>query len=129
MNVTSFKRTLIDVFHSTDGVGSREEVTECLNVAPYFVDDFDCRKVADYMELLWIPSAAGVVGWWLESWQTELNVSHLMLERLQEMILGWKYYGLASRPGYAVLDPYWPMYFPPDALVTSFKGIDPMTEF
>ncbi len=129
MKVTAFERTLVDVLHRADRAGGRDEVIECLNVAPYLVDDFDCRKVADYVELLGIRSIAGVVGWWLERWHSELNVSHLTLERLQDMLPGWKPYGLLSRPGYAVFDRYWRVYLPPDALDTSFEGTDPDLEF
>ncbi len=129
LTVTAFERTLVDVLHRADRAGGRDEVIECLNVAPHLVDDFDCRKVADYVELLAVRSVAGVVGWWLERWQTELNVSHLTLERLQEMLPGWKPYGLRSRPGHSALNRYWRVYLPPDALDTSFEGTDPEMEF
>ena len=127
MKVTSFERTLVDVLHRTDRAG--DEVIECLHVAPFLVDDFDCQKVADYVELLGVRSVVGVVGWWLEQWQTELNVSHLTLERLQGMLSGQEFHALGARPGYAVYDPYWRVYLPPDALNTSFEGTDPMMEF
>ena len=129
MKVTAFERTLVDVLHRADRAGGRDEVIECLNVAPYLVDDFDCRKVADYVDLLGIRSVVGVVGWWLERWQTELNVSHLTLERLQDMLPGWKPYAFLSRPGYALLDHYWNVYLPPDLLDTSFEGMDPEMDF
>ncbi len=129
VKVTAFERTLVDVLHRADRAGGRDEVIECLNVAPYLVDDFDCRKVADYVELLGIRSVAGVVGWWLERWQTELNVSHLTLERLREMIPAWKPYAILSRPGYAYLNHYWRVYLPPDLLDTSFEGTDPEMDF
>lgn len=43
VKVTAFERTLVDVLHRADRAGGRDEVIECLNVAPYLVDDFDCR--------------------------------------------------------------------------------------
>ena len=129
LKVTAFERTLVDVLHRADRAGGRDEVIECLNVAPYLVDDFDCRKVADYVELLGISSVAGVVGWWLERWQTELNVSNLTLERLHDMLPGWKPYGLRARPGHSVLNRHWCVYLPPDAIDTSFEGTDPGKDF
>ncbi|MDE0520690.1 MAG: hypothetical protein OXH79_01895 [Boseongicola sp.] len=129
MKVTAFERTLVDVLHRADRAGGRDEVIECLKFAPYVIDDFDCRKVADYVELLGISSVAGVVGWYLEEWQTELNVSHLTLERLQDMIPGWVPYALRSRPGHSALNRRWRVYLPPDAIDRSFEGTDPDMEF
>ena len=129
MTVTSFERTLVDVLHRVDRAGGRDEVIECLNVAPCLVDDFDCRKVADYVELLGISSVAGVVGWYLEEWQTELNVSNLTLERLHDMLPGWMPYALGSRPGHSVRNWHWRVHLPPDAIDRSFEGTDPDMEF
>ncbi|MXX88030.1 MAG: hypothetical protein F4213_07670 [Boseongicola sp. SB0677_bin_26] len=129
LKVTAFERTLVDVLHRADRAGGRDEVIECLNVAPYLVDEFDCSKVADYVELLGISSVAGVVGWWLERWQTKLDVSLLTLERLHDMLPGWKPYGLRARPGHSALNRHWRVYLPPDAIDTSFEGTDPEMEF
>lgn len=129
LKVTAFERTLVDVLHRADRAGGRDEVIECLKFAPHVIDDFDCRKVADYVELLGISSVAGVVGWYLEEWQTELNVSHLTLERLQDMLPGWTPYALGSRPGHSVRNWHWRVYLPPDAIDRSFEGTDPDMEF
>ena len=129
LRVTSLERTVVDVLHRVDRAGGRDEVIECLDIVPGAVDSFDCGRVADYVELLGVRSVVGVVGWWLERWQTELDVSYLTLERLRDMLPGWKSYGLGSRPGYSVLDRYWNVYLPPDAIDTTFEGTDPDMHF
>jgi len=71
----------------------------------------------------------GVVAWWLERWQTELDVSQLTLERLRDVLPGWKSYGLGSEPGHSALNRHWNVYHPPDTLDTRFAGTYPDMDF
>ncbi len=129
VKVTAYERTLVDVLHRPDRAGGRDEVLDSLETAPYALHDFDCRRVADYVELLGIRSVAGVVGWWLECWQSELNVSERTLGRLQAMLPESNSCALSAQPGNAELVSRWRVYLPPAALDAWIEGLDPEQEF
>ncbi|MXX90739.1 MAG: hypothetical protein F4213_13825 [Boseongicola sp. SB0677_bin_26] len=129
VRITAFERTLVDVLHRADRACGVDEVIECLNVAPYILEDFDCSKVADYVELVGIRSLAGVVGWWLERWQSELNVSRRTLDRMRAMLPDTYSYALFARPERSELVPEWRIYLSPDALDTTFEGLPPDADF
>ena len=123
--ITAAERTLVDVPHRADRACGVDEVIEYLNVAPCPLDEFDCRKVADYVELVGIRTVAGVVGWWLERWQSELNVLDRTLDRMRAMLPDKPSYALRSRPERAALVREWRIYLSPEALDTKFEGLDP----
>ncbi len=125
VRVTAFERTLVDVLHRPGRAGGKDEVIDSLATAPYILKSFDPEKVADYVELLGIRSLAGVVGWWLERWQSELDVSERTLDRLRTMLPGWNSYWLRARPGKAELVSRWRVYLHPDALDPTFQGTYP----
>lgn len=129
VKVTSSERTLVDVLHRPDLAGGRDEVLDSLESAPYYWKEFDCRNVADYVEALDDRSVVGVVGWWLECWQSELNVSERTLDRLEAMLPGSSCYALFAQPETAELVHRWRVYLPPDALDELFEGHDPEREF
>ena len=79
LRVTAFERTLVDVLHRADRAGGKDEIIDALATAPYILKSFDPELVVEYVELLGIHSLVGVVGWWLERWQSELNVSERTL--------------------------------------------------
>ena len=95
VRVTAIERTLVDVLHRPSRAGGRDEVIDSLATAPFILKSFDPGKVADYVELLGIRSLAGVVGRWLESWRSELDVSGRVLDRLRAMLPDWNSTGFA----------------------------------
>jgi len=119
---TAFERALVDAFHRPDRACGRDEVIDSLAYAPVHLNDFDCRRVADYVELLGIRHLAGAVGWCLERWRTEMNVSERTLDRLRAMLPRSNSYALGARPGNARLADGWRVLLPPDALDTTFEG-------
>ena len=125
VRVTAFERTLVDVLHRPGRSGGKDEVIDSLATAPYILKSFDPGKVADYVELLGIRSLAGVVGWWLERWQSELDVPERTLDRLRAMLPDWTSYWLRARPGKAELVRPWRVYLHPDALDPTFQGTYP----
>lgn len=125
VRVTAFERTLVDVLHRPGRAGGKDEVIDSLATAPYILKSFDPGKVADYVELLGIRSLAGVVGWWLERWQSELDVPERVLDRLRAMLPDWNSYWLRARPGKAELVSQWHVYLHPDALDPTFQGTYP----
>ena len=125
VRVTAFERTLVDVLHRPGRAGGRDEVIDSLATAPFVIKSFDPGKVAEYVELLGIRSLAGVVGWWLESWQSELNVSERTLERLEAMLPEWSSYWLRARPGRAELVRRWRVYLPRDDIDPICQGFPP----
>ena len=125
VRVTAFERTLVDVLHRPGRAGGKDEVIDSLATAPYIVKSFDPGKVADYVELLGIRSLAGVVGWWLERWQSELDVPERVLDRLRAMLPDWNSWWLRARPGKAELVSRWRVYLHPDALDPTFQGTWP----
>ena len=125
VRVTAFERTLVDVLHRPGRAGGKDEVIDSLATAPYILKSFDSGKVADYVELLGIRSLAGVVGWWLERWQSELDVPERVLDRLRAMLPDWNSWWLRARPGKAELVSRWRVYLHPDALDPTFQGTWP----
>ena len=125
VRVTAFERTLVDVLHRPGRAGGRDEVVDSLATAPFVLKNFDPGKVADYVELLGIRSLAGVVGWWLESWQSELGVTDRTLDRLRAMLPEWNSYWLRARPGKAELVSRWRVYLPPDDIDPTCQGFPP----
>ena len=125
VRVTAFERTLVDVLHRPGRAGGRDEVVDALATAPFVLKSFDPGKVADYVELLGIRSLAGVVGWWLESWRSELNVTDRTLDRLRAMLPDWNSYWLRARPGRAELVGRWRVYLPPDDIDPTSQGFPP----
>ncbi|MXX88031.1 MAG: hypothetical protein F4Y68_02095 [Boseongicola sp. SB0665_bin_10] len=85
LRVTAPERTLVDLVLHPSRVGGMAEILFMLDCEPYRWKEFDCRKVADYAELLGLEFTAGIVGWWLETWQSELNVSERTLDRLEAL--------------------------------------------
>lgn len=128
VKVTSSERTLVDVLYRPDLAGGRDEVLDSLDSAPYHWTDFDCRRVADYVELLGLRCAAGVIGWWLEIWQSELNVSERTLDRLEAMLPEQRTYALSARPGRADYVSRWRVYLPPDAIDAWIERLDDAEE-
>ena len=126
---TAFERTLVDVLHRPDRACGVDEVIECLNVAPCILDSFDCGSVADYVELVGIRSLAGVVGWWLQRWQQELNVSERTLDRMRAMLPDACSYALFARPERSELVPEWRIRLSPEALDTTFEGLPADADF
>ncbi|MYK32817.1 MAG: hypothetical protein F4051_14240 [Boseongicola sp. SB0670_bin_30] len=125
VRVTAFERTLVDVLHRPGRAGGRDEVIDSLATAPYVLRSFDPGKVADYVELLGIRSLAGVVGWWLESWRSELDVHERVLDRLRAMLPDWHSYWLRARPGKATLVRPWRVYIPTDDVDPTCQGFPP----
>lgn len=121
VRVTAFERTLVDVLHRPGRAGGRDEVVDSLATAPFVLKSFDPGKVADYVELLGIRSLSGVVGWWLESWKSELNVSERTLQRLEAMLPDWNSYWLGARHDKPELVRRWRVYLPRD-------DIDPVSQ-
>ena len=129
VRMTAWERTLVDVLHRPDRAGGRDEVLDSLETAPYALRGFDCRRVADYVELLGLRDAAGVVGWWLESWQTELNVSERTLDRLEAMLPESRVRALSAHPGNSFLSCRWRVHLPLAALDAWVERLDPEPEF
>ncbi len=125
VRVTAFERTLVDVLHRPGRACGRDEVIDSLATAPYILKSFDPGRVADYVELLGIRSLAGVVGWWLESWQSELDVPERVLDRLRAMLPDWNSYWLRARPGKATLVRPWRVYLPTDDVDPTCQGFPP----
>ncbi len=125
VRVTAFERTLVDVLHRPGRAGGRDEVIDSLATAPYVLRSFDPGKAADYVELLGIRSLAGVVGWWLESWRSELDVPERVLDRLRAMLPDWNSYWLRARPGKATLVRPWRVYIPTDDVDPTCQGFPP----
>ena len=125
LRVTAFERTLVDVLHRPDRACGRDEVIDSLAIAPFVLKSFDPEKVADYVELLGIRSLAGVVGWWLESWQSELNVSERTLERLEAMRPDWNSYWLGARHDRPELVRRWRVFLPRDDIDPISQGFPP----
>ena len=125
VRVTAFERTLVDVLHRPGRSCGRDEVIDALATAPYILRSFDPGKVADYVELLGIRSLAGVVGWWLESWRSELDVPEPVLDRLRAMLPDWNSYWLRARPGRATLVRPWRVYVPTDDVDPTCQGFPP----
>ena len=125
VRVTAFERTLVDVLHRPDRSCGRDEVIDALATAPFMLKSFDSGKVADYVELLGIRSLAGVVGWWLESWRSELDVPERVLDRLRAMLPEWNSWWLGARPGRATLVRPWRVYIPTDDVDPTCQGFPP----
>ena len=125
VRATAFERTLVDVLHRPGRAGGKDEVIDSLATAPCILNSFDAEKVADYVEFLGIRSLAGVVGWWLDRWKSELDVSGRTLDRLRAMLPDWNSYWLRARPGKAELVSRWRVYLHPDALDPTFQGVHP----
>ena len=122
LRVTAFERTLVDVLHRPDRACGRDEVIDSLAIAPFVLKSFEPGKVADYVELLGIRSLAGVVGWWLESWQSDLNVPERTLERLEAMLPDWNSYWLGARHDKPALVRRWRVYLPRDEIDPTSQG-------
>ena len=129
VRITAFEHTLVDVLHRPDRACGEDEVIECLNAAPFIVDELEFTKVADYVELVGIRSLAGVVGWWLERRRPELNVSDRTLDRMQAMLPETYTYALFARPERSELVPEWRIYLSPETQDTTFVGLSPDEEF
>ena len=125
VRVTAFERTLVDVLHRPDRSCGRDEVIDSLATAPFILKSFDPAKVADYVELLGIRTLAGVIGWWLQSWQSELDVPERVLDRLQAMLPDWNSYWLGARTGRAALVSRWRVYLPTDDVDPTCQGFPP----
>ena len=122
LRVTAFERTLVDVLHRPDRACGRDEVIDSLAIAPFVLKSFDPGKVADYVQLLGIRSLAGVVGWWLECWQSDLNVPERTLERLEAMLPDWNSYWLGARRDKPQLVRRWRVYLPRDDIDPTCQG-------
>ena len=122
VRVTAFVRTLVDVLHRPDRACGRDEVIDSLATAPFVLKSFDPEMVVDYVVLLGVRSLAGVVGWWLESWQSDLNVSERTLERLEAMLPDWNSYWLGARHDKPELVRRWRVYLPRDDIDPTSQG-------
>jgi len=80
VKVTSFERTLVDVLHRPDLVGSWEEIWRSLES----IEFFNLNAVVDYALLLGNATTVSKVGFFLEQHRETLMVSDEHLQRLRK---------------------------------------------
>lgn len=112
VNVTTFERTLVDLFDRYDLAGGAEDLFRSLDLVVERRDSFDTDAVVDFARRLGNAAAAGALGYWLDRDRHLLSVTAAALEGLRSLAPRHARYALGARPGHGRAATGWNVILP-----------------
>ncbi|HEX4268030.1 MAG TPA: hypothetical protein VHY36_09100 [Steroidobacteraceae bacterium] len=120
VSVTTFERTLMDLFDRYDLVGGAEDLFRCLDVVVEREVSFEIEAVVDFARRLGNATAAGALGYWLDREQHRLGVTETALEDLRSLAPRHARYALGATPGQGRAATGWNVILPTEIVVRYF---------
>ncbi len=120
VNVTTFERTLVDLFDRYDLAGGAEDLFQSLDVVLDREEPFDIEAVLDFAKRLGNASATAALGYWLDREQHRLGVPAAVLEDLRSLAPRHARYALGATPGHGRAATGWNVILPTDIVARYF---------
>lgn len=114
--MTTFERTLVDVFDRYDLAGGAEDLFRSLDLVPGREESFDIDAVVDFARRVGNAAAAGALGYWLDRERHLLGVTAAALEGLRSLAPRHARYALGATPGHGRAATGWNVILPTDII-------------
>lgn len=112
VNVTTFERTLVDLFDRYDLAGGAEELFRSLDVVVERQVPLDIEALVDFARQLGKATAAAALGYWLDREQHRLGATAVALEDLRSLAPRHARYALGATPGHGRAASGWNVILP-----------------
>ena len=120
VNVTTFERTLVDLFDRYDLAGGAEDLFRCLDDVGEREEPLAIEALVDFGRGLGNAAAAGALGYWLDREQHRLGVAAAALEDLRSLAPRHARYALGATPGHGRAATGWNVILPTDIIERYF---------
>ena len=120
VNVTTFERTLVDLFDRYDLAGSADDLFRLLDHVAARQEPLDMDALLRFAKRLGNAAAAGALGFWLDRERHLLNVTAEALEDLRSLAPRDVRYALGATPGCGRAAKGWNVILPTDIVQRYF---------
>jgi len=120
VNVTTFERTLVDLFDRYDLAGGAEDLFQCLDLVVEREAPLDFDALIGFAKRRRNAAAAGSLGYWLDRERHRLAVTDAALEDFRFLAPRHPRYALGAMPGHGLAATGWGVILPRDIIERYF---------
>lgn len=120
VNVTTFERTLVDLFDRYDLAGGAEDLFQCLDLVVEREAPLDLAALTGFAKRRSNAAAAGSLGYWLDRERHRLAVTDAALDDLRSLAPRHPRYALGATPGRGLAATGWNVILPRDIVERYF---------
>lgn len=113
INVTTFERTLVDLFDRYDLAGGADDLFQSLDLVVEREGRLDVDALIEYARQRGNAAAAGALGYWLDQERHRLGVADASLQDLRALAPRHARYALGAAPGHGRAATGWRVILPP----------------
>ncbi len=118
--MTTFERTLVDLFDRYDLAGGAEDLFRCLDLVVEREAPLDFDALVDFAKRRSNAAAAGSLGYWLDRERHRLAVTDAALEDFRSLAPRHPRYALGAMPGRGLSATGWNVILPSDIIERYF---------
>lgn len=120
VNVTTLERTLVDLFDRYDLAGGAEDLFRSLDLVIEREEPLEIDALVEFARRRGNATAAGALGYWLDSEQPRLGVTAAALEDLHSLAPRHARYALGATSGHGRAATGWNVILPADIIEQYF---------